>query len=100
MIASQMHYIDPMKSASLPSIRVEPEFRTAVESVLQEGESLSEFVESSVRQALQQRALQSEFLARGMASLAAAQRNDDLVDTQTVLRKLEHRLASAKVRRK
>lgn len=89
-----------MKSASLPSIRVEPELRTAVESVLQEGESLSEFVESSVRQALQQRALQTEFVRRGLASLAAARRSGDLAEADAVLGKLEDRLAAARARRK
>ena len=41
-----------MKSATLPSIRVEPELRTAVESLLHEGESLSQFLENAVRDAL------------------------------------------------
>ena len=33
-----------MKTATIPSVRVEPEFRAEVESVLVEGETLSEFV--------------------------------------------------------
>lgn len=94
-----MRYIECMKSASLPSIRVEPELRAAVESVLQDGESLSEFVESSVRQALQQRSLQTQFIARGLASLAAARHDDDLVDADAVLDKLAQRLESAKAGR-
>ncbi len=34
-----------MKTASIPSLRVEPELRRAAEAVLHEGESLSSFLE-------------------------------------------------------
>lgn len=89
--------IRPMKSASLPSVRVEPQLRQAVESVLEEGESLSEFVEDSVRQALARRSQQAEFVRRGLASLEAARQGADLVDADAVLVKLQQRLASARV---
>ena len=85
-----------MKSATLPSVRVEPELRTALESVLHAGESLSEFVETSVRQALQLRSQQAEFVARGLASLQAARQSGDLVGSDAVLGKLQSRLALAK----
>lgn len=88
--------IRPMKSASLPSVRVDPQLRQAVESVLEEGESLSEFVEDSVRQALARRSQQAEFVRRGLASLAAARQGADLVEADAVLVKLQQRLASAK----
>ena len=39
-----------MKTATLPSLRVEPELRDAAESVLQAGETLSSFVETAVRE--------------------------------------------------
>ncbi len=98
--ASQMRYIAemnlrPIKSSSLPSVRVEPQLREAVESVLEEGESLSEFVEDSVRQALARRSHQAEFVRRGLASLEAARQGADLVDADAVLVKLQRRLASA-----
>jgi len=38
-----------MKTASLPSLRVDPELRQAAESVLLDGESLSSLMESSLR---------------------------------------------------
>lgn len=85
-----------MKSATLPSVRIEPELRAALESVLHAGESLSEFVETSVRQALQQRSQQAEFVARGMASLQAARVSGDLVDADAMLGKLQNRLAQGK----
>ncbi len=86
-----------MKSATLPSIRVEPEFRTAVESLLDGTETLTEFVENSVRQAVSRRRNQTEFLARGIQSLEAAKNSGDYVDAEAVLGKLRQRLAATKL---
>ena len=85
-----------MKSATLPSIRVEPEFRTAVESLLHEGESLSQFVENAVRDTLVQRQHQSEFLARGIQSLEAARQSNDYVEADDMLAQLRDRLTKAR----
>lgn len=57
-----------MKTATLPSLRVEPELRDAAQSVLQEGETLSGFIEASVRESIDRRRIRAEFLARGLAS--------------------------------
>ncbi len=99
--ALQLRYIRPMnirpiKSASLPSVRVDPQLRRELESLLQEGETLSEFVEDSVRQALARRSQQAEFIRRGVASLAAARQGESLIDADAVLEKLQQRLVSAK----
>ena len=91
--------IRPIKSASLPSVRVDPQLRRELESLLQEGETLSEFVEDSVRQALARRSQQAEFIRRGVASLAAAQQGESLIDADAVLEKLQQRLVSAKSQR-
>lgn len=56
-----------MKSATIPSLRVTPELRHAVESVLLEGETLSGFVESSLLKQVEYRKMQREFIARGLA---------------------------------
>ena len=98
-IASQTRYVPVMKTATLPSIRVEPEFRTAVESLLRDAETLTEFVENAVRETVGRRRNQAEFLARGIQSLEAAKRNGDYVDADVVLGKLHQRLASARNRR-
>ena len=45
--ASQLQTIAIMKTATFPSIRVAPEFRATVESVLNETETLCEFVEKA-----------------------------------------------------
>ncbi len=92
----QLRYIACMKTASLPSVRVEPELRSQVEGLLQAGETLSEFVENAVRQAAQQRVQQGEFVARGMASLAKARRTGKLIESEAVMAQLQQRLDSAR----
>ncbi|WP_233800359.1 YlcI/YnfO family protein [Paraburkholderia sp. HP33-1] len=66
-----------MKFAAFPSIRVEPELRDAAESVLGEGETLSGFVEQSIRESIERRRNQSEFIARGIASREASRHTGD-----------------------
>ena len=53
-----------MKSSTFPSVRVDPELRQAAEKVLRDGETLSGFVEQSIRQQVQRRNLQQEFIKR------------------------------------
>ena len=57
-----------MKTAILPQVRVQPELRADLEGVLRKGETLSEFVEATVRSAVEYRRMQAEFLARGEAA--------------------------------
>ena len=57
-----------MKTATFPSIRVEPQLRAAAESVLREGETLTSLMETAVRETVQRRRTQDEFLARGLRS--------------------------------
>jgi Arc/MetJ-type ribon-helix-helix transcriptional regulator len=85
-----------MKSATIPSVRVEPELRSEVESLLEEGETLSEFVESSVREAVQRRRQRAEFLARGRAALDKAKRSGEVVEAGTVVARLESMLQAAR----
>ena len=49
-----------VKSAVLPQIRVEPQLRAELESVLEQGETLTEFVEASVRNAIAFRRVRRE----------------------------------------
>ncbi|WP_455874905.1 YlcI/YnfO family protein [Rhizobium yanglingense] len=56
-----------MKTASLPSLRFDSELRAAAESVLEEGETLSAFLESGVRRQIDFRKTKMEFIARGLA---------------------------------
>lgn len=63
-----------MKTASLPSLRVDPQLREAAESVLEENETLSAFIETSVAQSIERRRTRAEFMARGLASRDEARR--------------------------
>ena len=63
-----------MKSTTLPPVRVEPEFRAAAESVLHEGESLTGFIDATVRRAVEYRRVQAEFHSRGQAAWEEIQR--------------------------
>lgn len=85
-----------MKSATFPSLRVSPALRRAAEDVLQEGETLSGFVEASVRAQIELRQSQAAFIARGLASRDRARATGDYVSSAAVLKKLEGRLAKAK----
>lgn len=57
-----------MKSATIPPLRVTPALREAAESVLREGETLSGFLEEALRQQIERRRTQEEFIARGLAA--------------------------------
>ena len=85
-----------MKTATIPSLRVEPELRAAAEDVLEEGETLSSFVEQSIRDGVQRRRAQREFIARGLKSRNAALRNQDYVPAGRVLGRMEGMLQKAK----
>jgi predicted transcriptional regulator len=87
-----------MKTATIPSVRVEPELRAEVESLLVEGETLSEFVEASVRANVQRRRVQAEFIARGLRSREAARRTGDYVDAEVVIEQLQRKLDTARSR--
>ena len=99
VLASQLRYDDIMKTATLPSIRVEQAFRDELEASLKKGETISEFIESAVRGTLQRRSGQAEFVARGMASLEEARRTGVTYPAEAVIRKLEEKLEEALERR-
>ena len=86
-----------MKTATFPSIRVEPELRDAAESVLQDGETLSGFIEACVRETIERRRARAEFIARGMASRAQAKRTSVYFAADRVHAELGQMLAKAKV---
>jgi len=89
-----------MKTASIPSLRVDPELRHAAESVLQDGETLSSFVEQSLRANIERRRVQQEFIARGLASRNEARRTGEYIPAENVVRELDDMLARAKAKAK
>lgn len=88
-----------MKSASIPSLRVDPALRAAAESVLQEGETLSAFVENSLRAQIDYRRTKTEFLARGLAAREEAKRTGVYHSAEEVLGMLKGKLEAAKAPR-
>jgi len=87
-----------MKAATIPSIRVESDFRAEVEAVLAEGETLSQFVEAAVRAGVERRRIQAEFIARGLRSRDEAHRTGEYVDADVVLAGLQRKLDAARMR--
>lgn len=70
-----------MRTATLPAVRVSPDTRSLIESVLKEGESLSTFIEQTAKKQALQRKEDEAFYAR---ALAAAQRIDEGGKTYTL----------------
>lgn len=85
-----------MKTATLPPLRVAPELRQAAEAVLHEGESLSGLMEQSLRGEVNRRRLQSEFIARGLASRDEAERSGVYYTVDESLARLDATLAKHK----
>lgn len=81
-----------MKTAVIPQVRVEPELRADLEAVLHQGETLSEFVETCVRNAVEFRRVQTRFHAQGQAAWERYQRDGEAAPTEKVLAKLQQRL--------
>jgi len=88
------HYNRSMKTAVIPQVRVEPELRADLDSVLLPGETLTEFVEASVRRAIEFRRVQTDFTARCDASLAEYERTGISIPSDLVLSKLEAKIAA------
>ena len=85
-----------MKSSSFPSVRVEPDLRQAAEKVLREGESLSSFVEQSIRNQVRQRELQYQFIERGLKSARDAKASGEYHTAEEVLAELDQILTNAR----
>lgn len=88
-----------MKTATLPSLRVEPKLRKAAESVLREGESLSSFMEQSLRDEVNRRRMQAEFIARGLAAREQAKRTGVYYTVDEVMGSLRSILKDAKAKK-
>ncbi|MGC3986566.1 MAG: YlcI/YnfO family protein [Pseudorhodoferax sp.] len=81
-----------MKTAVIPQVRVDPGLRAQLEAVLGPDETLSEFVEASVRRAVEVRQAQTDFLARGQVAWENFQRTGEALPAERVLGKLQARL--------
>ncbi|MBB3135815.1 hypothetical protein FHS26_003561 [Rhizobium pisi] len=73
--------------------------RAAAESVLKEGESLSSLMEDSLRRQIDYRKTQAEFIARGLAGLAEAERTGVYYATDDIQELMRKKLEKAKARK-
>lgn len=87
------------KTATIPSLRVDPELRAAAESVLEKGETLSAFVEDALKKQVNYRKTQAEFIARGLASLTEAERTGVYYSSEEVLGELRDMLEAKRAER-
>jgi predicted transcriptional regulator len=85
-----------MKTATLPPVRVAPDFRMALEDVLEPGETLSQFVENAVRSVVEKRKHQAEFVRRGLAAIQDTQGAGGGVPADEVVARLEAKLNAAR----
>ena len=92
MSVTQTQYTARMKTAVIPQIRVEPALRAELESVLKQGETLTDFVEATVRSAIAFRRVQTAFHARAQAASEAYHQTGVSVPVVPVLDKLQSRL--------
>lgn len=86
-----------MKTSTLPPVRVDEAFRATAESVLYEGESLTSFIEATVRRAVEHRRIQAAFEARARESLEHYKRTGISSSVDGAFDKLE---AKVRARRK
>jgi predicted transcriptional regulator len=87
---------DSAKSATLPSLRVDPQLRAAAESVLSDGETLSSFIEQSVRDSIARRRARAEFIDRGLFGRDEARRTGEYYTTDEVITGLDRLLDDAR----
>ena len=85
-----------MKTATIPAIRVEPEFRQELEASLDAGETLSEFIEASIRGTMEWRRIQDAFLARSHASIERTLKEGGGVSPEELMERMQGRLAQAR----
>ena len=100
LIASvtQTQYHALMKSAVIPQIRIEPELRAELESILSQGETLTDFAEATVRNAIAFRRVQTAFHARAQAASEEYHRTGVSVPIGIVLERLQSKLDAKRKR--
>ena len=81
-----------MKTATIPALRVEPQLREAAQSVLAEGETLSSFLEESLKANIARRMHNQAFIARGLASRDEAKQTQEYYTAESVLDELTNML--------
>lgn len=92
VVSTRAQYAVLMKTMVPLQIRVEPELLAEIESVLRPGETLTEFVDETLRAAMTYRRMQVDFRARAAAASAEYHRTGVTVPVDAVLDKLQAKL--------
>lgn len=85
-----------MKSATMPTLRVTPETRHDAENLLEEGETLSSFLEQSLIRNIHFRKAQKEFIARGLVSKSKSRKSKEYFSKSESLSALDSILERCK----
>lgn len=96
---SQKRYATPMKSTTIPPVRIEPQFREEIEQALEEGETLAALVEKAVRNEVAFRRDHAEFVRRGLAAIKRSTEAGDGIPAATVISKLRAKVSEARKRK-
>ena len=84
-----------MKTATIPALRVEPALREAAQSVLAADETLSSFVEESLKANIERRLHNQAFIARGLVARDEAKTTQEYYSAESVLAELTNMLNKA-----
>lgn len=84
-----------MKTATLPSLRVEPELRQAAEEVLEKGESLSSFIENAIRRDIRRRKIRHDFHGAALQALREVEAGAETYSAEQVLAELDEIIEAA-----
>jgi hypothetical protein len=87
-----------MKTMMLPPLRVTPKLRKAIESVLEEGETVSSFMLDAVTKQMDIRRQQKEFVARALRRSRETARTRQYVSGEVVFDRLRNVLSQARRR--
>lgn len=87
-----------MRSAPLRFVHIEPDLRGEAESVLGDGESLSDFVESCVRKGVDWRRTQDAFLARAREAVDRGVRDGSGIAPEQLFKLMDDKLDEARRR--
>ncbi len=85
-----------MKTSTLPPLRVEPRLRSQAERLLRAGETLSSFIVDAVEERVRNRAMEDEFIKRGLVSAERARRSGKYTPADLVVAGLRRRLDDAR----
>ena len=87
-----------MKSAVIPEVRVDAQLRSDLQSVLNEGETLWEFVAISLKYAVEYRLVQTRFHARGQQAWEEFERSGKALSADVVLARMNEKIDAKRKR--